>query len=182
MVMKQFLILTIISMVIVIFWNQVPLISQTVHAILDPTFGNLLNWNPTIGMIIIVLILSIVTTLMQKYLTDQETIKELKKDQKEIQKEMKKYRDHPDKLLEFNKKQMEIMPKLMELTMRPAMYTILFFVLFFRWFGDYFTNSEVVFLGIIKAGSSFLFPGWVWFYLICSIIASSILRKVFKVA
>ena len=75
MVMKQFLILTIISMVIVIFWNQVPLISQTVHAILDPTFGNLLNWNPTIGMIIIVLILSIVTTLMQKYLTDQETIK-----------------------------------------------------------------------------------------------------------
>jgi uncharacterized membrane protein (DUF106 family) len=180
--MKTFLILTAISMVIVIFWNQVPIISQTVHSILDPTFGGILDWNPSVGMLIIVVVLSLTTSLLQKYLTDQETIKELKKDQKEIQKEMKKYKDNPDKLLEFNKKQMEMMPKLMELTMRPAMYTIVFFVLFFRWFGDYFADSEVVFFGLINAGSSFLFPGWVWFYIIFSIIASSILRKVLKIA
>ncbi len=182
MVMKTFLILTVISMIIVIFWNQVPIISQTVHGVLDPTFGNILNWNTSIGMLILVIILSIITTLMQKYLTDQETIRELKKDQKAIQAEMKKYKDNPDKILEFNKKQMELMPKLMELTMRPSMYTIIFFVLFFRWFGDYFTNSDAVFFGLIKANSSFLFPGWVWFYLITSIIASSILRKTLKVA
>jgi len=59
-------------------------------------------------MFLIVIVLSFIMTLVQKYGTDQETLRELKKEQKMLQQEMKKYKDNPDKLLEFNKKQFEI--------------------------------------------------------------------------
>ncbi len=172
MVMKTLLIVTFVSMLVALFWNQVPIISQTVHAVLDPSIGVLLNWNVTYGMIIVVIILSFIMTLVQKYGTDQETLKEMKKEQKILQAEMKKYKDNPDKLLELNKKQLEFIPKTMELTMRPVMYTMVFFVLFFRWFHDYFSEVEFKFLGL----------SWIWFYLIFSIIFGSIFRKVLKTA
>ena len=91
-----------------------------------------------------------------------------------MQEEMKKYKDDPAKLLEFNKKQMEKIPETMKITMRPLMYTMIPFILFFRWFGDYFTALE---------GFKFFgFLSWFWFYLIFSIVFSTILRKVLKVA
>lgn len=173
MVMKTLLIVTLISMAIALFWSKVPIISQSVHGILDPTFGALLNWNTTNGMFLIVIVLSFIMTLVQKYGTDQETLRELKKEQKMLQQEMKKYKDNPDKLLEFNKKQFEIIPKTMELTMRPVMYTIVFFVLFFRWFNDYFSVTEFKFLGFLS---------WIWFYIIFSMVFGTIFRKLLKVA
>lgn len=171
-VMRTLLIVTFISMLIAIFWNQVPFISQTVHYILDPTFGALLGWDLTFGMLIIIALLSLITTLVQKYATDQATLRELKKEQKLLQEEAKKYKDNPQKLLEFNKKQFELVPKTMELTMRPVMYTIVFFVLFFRWFADFFSAVDFKFLGFLS---------WFWFYLIFSIIFSTIFRKILNV-
>jgi uncharacterized membrane protein (DUF106 family) len=173
MVMKMLLIVTAVSMLVALFWSQVPIISQTVHGILDPSLGALLNWNATYGMFLIVIVLSFLMTLVQKYGTDQETLKELKKEQKILQAEMKKYKDDPDKLLELNKKQLEFVPKTMELTMRPVLYTMVFFVLFFRWFNDYFLNVDFKFLGFLS---------WIWFYLIFSMIFGSIFRKVLKTA
>jgi uncharacterized membrane protein (DUF106 family) len=173
MVMKTLLIVTAVSMLVALFWNQVPIISQTVHAALDPSLGYLLNWNITYGMFIVVIAISFIMTLIQKYGTDQETLKELKKEQKILQEEMKKYKDNPEKVLELNKKQLEFIPKTMELTMRPVMYTMVFFVLFFRWFSDYFSKVDFKFLGFLS---------WIWFYLIFSIVFSSIFRKVLKTA
>jgi len=62
-------------------------IKDSVHFILNPSAGFLLNWNLNFGMLIIVLFITIFTTVVQKYATDQETLKEIKKEQKEIQKE-----------------------------------------------------------------------------------------------
>jgi len=170
--MKMFLIILALSSIVALLWNQVPLINQTVHAILDPTIGVLLNWNATWGMIIIVAVLSFIMTIVQKYGTDQATLRELKKEQKLVSEEMKKYKENPEKLLELNKKQMEFIPKTMELTMRPVMYTIVFFVLFFRWFSDYFANVDFKFLGFLS---------WIWFYIIFSMIFSTLFRKAMKV-
>jgi uncharacterized membrane protein (DUF106 family) len=173
--MKYLLITMVLSSLVLVFWNQVPIISQTVHAVLDPTFGYLLglNGSPTLGMFIIIICLSFITTLVQKYGTDQATLKELKKEQKILQGEMKKYKDNPQKVMELNKKQMEFIPKTMELTMRPVMYTAVFFVLFFGWFRDYFLTVDFKFLGFLS---------WVWFYLIFSIIFGTVFRKILKTA
>ena len=80
---------------------------------------------------------------------------------------MKKYKDHPEKLLEFQKKQLEFIPKTLELTIKPLIYTSIPIILLFRWFGD--------FLNPVFGG------WWILYYLIGAMIFSGIFKKVFKV-
>ena len=168
-----------ISMLIGFFWNSMPFVKETIHLILDPSAGKLLNWNINLGMIIITFIISFILSLFQKYTIDQETLRTLKKEQKLLQEEMKKYKDNPEKLMEFQKKQLEFIPKTFDLTMRPLLYTAIPIILFFRWFSDYFTalSSPLKILGFFSTSGS-----WIWAYLILSIIFSSIFRKVLKLA
>lgn len=166
-------IVMIISLLIASFWNKIDLIKNAVHFILNPTAGALLNWNITLGMTLIVLAISIIMTLIQKYTTDQKTIKEMKDEQKRLNEESKKFKNNPQKMMEMQKESMKIALPLMKLGMRPIVYTAIPLILFFRWFMDFF---EVVgnykFFGIFS---------WFWFYLIATIIFSSILRKILKV-
>jgi uncharacterized membrane protein (DUF106 family) len=168
----------IISLVIAFAWDKVPVISNSVHSVLDPTAGFLLNWNLTAGMLLIVLTITVLTTIIQKYATDQEALRELKKEQKILQAEMKKYKEHPEKVAELSKKQMQFIPKTFKLTSRAVMFTGIPFILFFRWFNDVFivmeatTGAPIRFLGFLS---------WFWFYLIFTMVFSSILRKTFKV-
>ena len=163
----------VISLLIAFFWNKVSFIKDTAHFILNPTAGALLTWNVTLGMTIIVLLISFIMTLVQKYGTDQKTLREMRAEQKVIQEEMKKYREHPEKFAALSKKQMEMIPKTMKLGMRPIVYTSIPLILFFRWFNDFFaTSADFRFFGIFS---------WFWFYLIGTIIFSSILRKMMNV-
>jgi len=170
---KLIMIVMVLSLLIAAFWNQIFWLKDAIHAILDPTTGFLLDWNLTIGMLIVVFIITVITTLIQKYATDQKTLKEMKKEQKILQAEMKKYKDHPEKIMALQKKQLEFFPKTMKLSMRSFAYTGIPLILFFRWFSDYFTTAgNPVLLG---------FMSWFWFYLVVTLIISSILRKVMDV-
>ena len=162
------------SMLIAFFWNTFPLIKDNVHKILDPTAGVLLNWNLTYGFLILVIILTTITTLVQKFFTDQETMREMKKEQKKLSEDLKKLDPTSKEYKEMSLKSLEFMGPMMKLSMRPVIFTGIPFILFFRWFMDTFNA-----LGNPKF---FGFFSWFWFYLIVSIIISSILRKVLKVA
>lgn len=164
----------IVATLIALFWESIPTIKNFAHLILNPTAGLLLSWNLAGGMTLIVLVIALITTLSQKYGTDQKAIREMKKQQKEVQEEMKKIRDNPEKLMAMQKEHFsEFMPKMMKLSMRPVIYTMVPLILFFRWFADFFAAAgDPRILGLT----------WFWFYLIGSIIFSSILRKVLKVA
>ena len=162
------MIVMIIAFVIAGYWDKSPFIKNSVSYVLDPTFGALIHWNLYIGFGIIIAIISLILMLSQKYLTNQEMLKEIKKEQKYLQKEMKKYKDHPEKLMELNKKQFEFFPKTFEITMKPLIYTSIPLIILFRWFGGI--------LSPIWGGS------WIWYYLIGSIIFSSIFKKIFDVA
>ena len=162
------MIVMVVSLIIVYYWDKIPFIKNSVSYVLNPTLGALLNFNVWLGFIIIVALTSLILTLAQKYLTDQESLREIKKEQKFLQAEMKKYKDHPEKLMEFQKKQLEIFPKTFQLTMKPMMYTSVPIILLFRWFGDYLRP---------------VFGGWwILYYLIGAMIFSGIFRKVFNVA
>jgi uncharacterized membrane protein (DUF106 family) len=169
--MKILFFVMVLSMIVAFMWNSIPVVKTIVHAVLDPTAGAFLNWHVSIGMIFITFVITLITTLLQKYTTDQQTLKELKNEQKLLSEEMKKYKEHPEKLVELQKKQFELMGKTMPLTMRPLLYTAIPFVLFFRWFSDYFIANPTKIFGI----------SWFWAYLILSILFSTILRKVLKV-
>lgn len=162
-----------ISLLIAFFWDSFSFIKDNVHKVLNPSAGYLLDWNITYGFLILIFIITLITTLAQKYFTDQKTMREMKEEQKKLSQEMKEAKEHPEKLMELQKKQFEFMGPMMKLSMRPMMFTGVPLILFFRWFMDTFTA-----LGSPKF---FGFFSWFWFYLLCSIIFSSILRKVLKV-
>jgi uncharacterized membrane protein (DUF106 family) len=167
------IIVTVASLIIASCWDNIPAIKNLVHTIFDPTAGWLLNLEMTTGMIAIVFIITLITTLVQKYTTDQKALKELREEQKLLQEEMKKYENHPEKLAELSKKQFSFIPKTFKLTSRYVLFTGIPFILFFRWFNDYFTTAgNPQFFGFLS---------WFWFYFIFTMIFSSILRKVLKV-
>ena len=170
---KPIIFVMIVSLVIAFYWDKIGFIKNSVHAVLNPSAGVLLNWDLTFGMLIIVFVIGLVTTIVQKYATDQKTLKELKAEQKILQKEMKKYKEHPEKLMELQKKQFEFLPKTMKLSMRAMIFTGVPFILFFRWFMDFFSA--------IGDPKFFGFLSWFWFYLIFTIVFSSVFRKVFDV-
>ena len=165
-----------LSMIIAYSWDSAKMssIKKGIHWLLDPTAGALLNWELTVGMLIIIFILSLVMTLIQKYTTDQVELKKIKIEQKALQKEMKASRQDPKKTAELQKKNMAMIPKQFKLSMGSIAYTAIPFVLFFRWFDDFFTAmSNPKFFG---------FLGWFWFYLIAYMIFSSIIKKKLDVA
>ena len=165
-------VIAVITILIGICWDTVPAVKENVHNILDPSFGILLNWNLTVGMLLIVYLITLITTVVQKYTTDQKALKELKEEQKSLSEEMQKYRDNPNKIMELNKKSMELFPKQFKLTSRSILYTSIPFILFFRWFTEFFTSlGNPKFFGFIT---------WFWFYMIFSVIFSIILRKMMK--
>ena len=170
---KPVIIVLGISMLIALFWNSLTFIKTPLHAILNPTAGALLEWNITWGMAVIIAVLTLITTLIQKYTTDQEAIRELKAKQKEISKRAQEHKHDPQKMMEINKEGFPLMGQMMKLSMRAMAFTGIPLILFFRWFMDVFTalgNPEF-----------FGFMGWIWFYLLGSLIIGSIFRKVFKV-
>ncbi len=171
---KGIVIVFLISILIAAFWNQLEFIRNIVSTILDPTAGALLSWDVTWGMILIIFIISVFITLFQKYATDQETLKELKKEQKEMNKKSQEFKHNPEKMMEVQKELMPLMMRTMKISMRPIIYTGIPLILFFRWFMDYFAAiGDPRFFGIFS---------WFWFYLLGSLIFSSVLRKILKVA
>lgn len=165
-------IIMLLSLGVAALWSYIPAIKTAVHYILDPSAGVFLNWNATVGMLVITAIITLITTVLQKYLTDQDMLKTIKEEQKIVQQEMKLVKDNPEKSMELSKKSMELTMKAMPMTMRPAMYTIIPFVLFLRWFNDYFVANPIHILGFLS---------WFWAYLIFSIVFSTIFRKLMKV-
>lgn len=171
-------IVMVATMIIAFNWDKWAWMREGIESIFNPTIGAMLDWNLTIGMLVTVFIISAIITLLQKYTTNQKELKEIKKTQKEIQKKMKDFKDHPEKMMSLQKEQMALMPKQMKLGMRTIIYTGIPFVLLFRWLHDYFgaieeaTGAPVRFFG---------FLGWFMFYLIGSVVFSSILKKQFDV-
>jgi uncharacterized membrane protein (DUF106 family) len=170
--MYMMVLLMVISFGIAGLWSNISIIKDSVHAVLDPTAGTLLLWNPTMGMILITGIVVLISTLLQKYMTDQDLLKQIKEEQKLVQQEMKLYREHPEKTMELSKKSMELTMKAMPITMKPVLYTIVPFILLIRWFGDHFIAHPEKILGFMSG---------VWGYIVLSVIWSIILRKVLKV-
>lgn len=168
---RTLLIVSVIGLLVAFFWNTIPIVKSTVHTVLDPTLGRMLDWHASWGLLLASACISLITSLLQKYTTDQDTLKAIRAEQKLLNEQMKSFKEHPEKVMELQRKQMELIPKTMDITMRPALYTAIPFILLIRWFGDYFAVHTVKIFGVLS---------WFWAYLLFAIISSMIFRKIFK--
>jgi len=117
--------------------------------LLNPIFSPLLRLDPLLAIIIISLVMSLMITVLYKYLTDQDLMKRLKAEIKELQKEMKTLKDNPKKMMAVQKKAMETNTKYMMHSMKPTLFTFIPIIIIFGWL-----NSHMAYLPIV-AGQEF---------------------------
>jgi len=128
---------------------------------------DLLTTNPKISIAVFSVVVTLISTLAQKWLTNQEHLKSLKKRQKEIQKELKKTKE-PKVMQELNAEMLKLTGMMFKSSMKPMFVTIIPFLLLFAWLRGIYTP--------LLGGS------WIWYYIGYSVAASIVLRKVLKVA
>jgi len=101
--------------------------------ILDVLFGWVLYLHPTVAVLLLSIIVSLIVTLAYKYLTDQDLMKRLKTEIKEFQKEMKTLKADPSKAMAVQKKAMETNMKYMMQSFKPTIFTFIPIILIFGW-------------------------------------------------
>lgn len=131
----------------------------------------LIQANPLISLVIISILVTFFMTLITWLVTDNEKMRELRQRQKDLQKKAREHQKagNTDALLEINKQMMMEMPEMMKHSFKPMIITFIPAIIIFSFLnGAYKTTS--------------LGGWWILYYIIFSIIASTIFRKLFKMA
>ncbi len=139
--------------------------------------------HPAVAVALIAFILTVLTTLAYKLLTNQEKMKTMKEEQKMLQAEIKeqmKQKNH-EKMMELQKLAMEKNLAYMKHSMWPMLITLVPLLIIFGWIRTTFgaadgPNPALFHLPVLGWGLS-----WLWVYIIISVITSMIIRKVFKI-
>ncbi len=136
---------------------------------------------PRWALVVISIIITLLSTLAYKFLTNQKELKTLKEEMKVLREEQKKHKDNPDKISAITQQMMERNLKVMKHSMRPLLFTFIPIILIFSWL-------KVTFLpaGDLFSWSFSIWPwghgiGWLWTYFLASIIFNMIFRKLFKI-
>ena len=123
---------------------------------------------PRASIIVLGAVVTFISTLVTKWLTNQEHLKELKARQKELQKEMKEHKGDPKLLEEMQMEILQITGKMMKSQFKPLIVTFVPFILLFMWVRGIFTE--------ILGG------WWIAWYIGASLVFSMIFRKLLKMA
>ncbi len=100
---------------------------------LDFVFSPLLNLGVFWTVLIISFLLSVLITVIYKYTTDQNLMKQLKEEIKSLQKESKTLQNHPEKFKEVQSQMMKINMRVMSESFKPMLYYFLPIILIFGW-------------------------------------------------
>ncbi len=127
-------------------------------------------------------LLSLATTLVYKYMTDQALIRQVREDIKKYQREMKEHKGDAQKAMELSKKISELNMKIMPQQFKPMLITIIPFIIVF-----YLLNK--IYTGMVIVPFGFHFPlssletglGWIGTYIIFSMISTTAFRKLLKI-
>lgn len=102
-------------------------------SILNPIFGPLLKLPTLWALIFLSFLISLIITLITKYATDQNLMKQLKEEIKELQKELKELRNEPEKAMQVQKQVMQTNMKYMKQSFKSMIYTFIPIIIIFGW-------------------------------------------------
>lgn len=104
------------------------------NQILDPLLHPLLDaTGPFWTLFSVSLFVSLLTTLVYKFTTDQTRLKQLKADMRRYQKKLSANKNNPEKALKIQKDMMKLNGELMRQSLKSTLYTFLPILLFFGW-------------------------------------------------
>ena len=157
--------------------------------------------NPALTVLIIAFIVSLITTVANKYLVDQDEMNDIQAEMKEFQNELRDAQKRGDgkRVAELQAKQPELMQrqsKMMSNQFKPMIVTFVPIILIFFWMRSSAISNLVIILpqtvywvtltplwhviGSFIYGGKATIPygiGWLLWYMICTFGMSQILRK-----
>ena len=101
--------------------------------LLNPVFFPLLKIPTLFSIILLSFLISLIITLVYKYTTDQNLMKQLKEEIKRLQKEMKELKSNPQKAMEVQKKAMQTNMKYMSHSLKSTLFTFIPLIIIFSW-------------------------------------------------
>ena len=112
--------------------------------LLNPVFSPLLNLPTIWAVVLLSFLISLIVTVLYKYTTDQNLMKQLKEEMKEFQKEIKELKKEPQKAMEVQKKAMQTNMKYMMHSMRSTLYSILPLIIIFSWMNAHLAYDPIL--------------------------------------
>lgn len=181
-------------------------IMAPVYAVMNSIFNPILAadpnpTNPALTVLVIAFIVSLITTIANKYLVDQDALNEKQKAMQEFNKELRDAQKRGDgkKIAELQAKQAEMMKDQTEMMtdqFKPMLVTFVPIILIFMWMRTSAIHNLVIILpktvywvtltpiwhviGSFVYGGKATIPygiGWLLWYMICTFGMSQILRK-----
>ena len=135
---------------------------------------------PLISIIVFTFLITLILTLIYKFTTNQQRIKELRDEQKKLQEQIKQEKDK-DKLIDIQKEMLQKSSEMMKYTFKSMIITFIPVIIMFAYLKSLYANTG----HIINWGTNIpIFTtglGWFWLYLIFGIIFNITLRKMLKV-
>ncbi|MBI2656005.1 DUF106 domain-containing protein [Candidatus Woesearchaeota archaeon] len=110
---------------------------------LNIAFAPLLKLPTLLAIIILSFLISLLIILITKYMTNQETMKNLKYEMKSYQKQMKELKGNPAKMMEMQKKAMESNMKYMSHSLKPTLITLIPIFFIFGWMNATFAYDSI---------------------------------------
>ena len=126
----------------------------------------LLKLYPKSGIVIISFLATLAITLVTKYFTNQDKIRELKEIQKACQIKLKDNKGNLEAQSKIQKEIWECSMELMKHSFKPMLIVFIPLILIFGWLRGVYTE---------------ILPGWLWWYIGVGIASSIFLRKLLKV-
>ena len=123
---------------------------------------------PKESVIIVSVAITLIMTLVSKYLTNQDRMRELKDVQKACQIKLKENKDNAKKMAELQKQILECNMELMKHSMKPLLFTFIPLILLIGWLKGVYVETEIA-------------SSWLWWYIGSGIFSSLIFRRLLKV-
>ena len=111
--------------------------------VLNLLFGPLLQLSYFWAILILSVIISLLITLIYKWTTDQNLMKQLKGETKALQKQMKELKDRPEEMMKVQKEMMQTNWKYMSHSLRPMLFTFIPIILIFGWMNAHLAYAPI---------------------------------------
>ncbi len=101
--------------------------------VLNPVIMPLLKYNPAFAILLLSFVITFLVTILYKYTTNQEKLKELKEKSKKLQEELKKLKEKPKLMMKKQKELMKLNMEYSRHSMKSTLYTLIPLLFIFGW-------------------------------------------------
>ena len=113
------------------------------ESVLNPILSPLLNLPTLWAVILLSFFISLIITIIYKYTTDQNLMKQLKEEMKAFQKQIKELKKEPERAMQIQKKSMQTNMKYMMQSMKSTLYSFIPIILIFGWMNANFAYDPI---------------------------------------